>query len=64
MTLLLLLLSVLQLYIKIACYCGEPMILQTFFFFFFFGAEKDLLQSHARRQVAHALKSLEFPEGF
>ena len=33
MTLLLLLLSVLQLYIKIACYCGEPMILQTFFFF-------------------------------
>ena len=29
-----------------------------------FGAEKGLLQGHARRCVAHALKSPEFPEGF
>ena len=28
------------------------------------GAEKGLLQGHARREVAHALKSLELPEGF
>ena len=29
-----------------------------------FGAEKGLLQGHARRRVAHALKSPELPEGF
>ena len=28
-----------------------------------FGAEKGLLQGHVRREVAHALKSLELPEG-
>ena len=29
-----------------------------------FGAEKDLFQSQARMQVAHALKSPELPKGF
>ena len=29
-----------------------------------FGAEEGLLQSHARREVDHALKSLELPKGF
>ena len=29
-----------------------------------FGAEKDLFQGQARRQVAHALKSPELPKGF
>ena len=29
-----------------------------------FGAEKGLLQGHARTRAAHALKSPELPEGF
>ena len=29
-----------------------------------FGAEKGLLQSRTRRQVAHTLKSSKLPEGF
>ena len=29
-----------------------------------FGAEKSLLQSHARTQVGHTLKSPELPKGF
>ena len=29
-----------------------------------FGAEKGLLQGHARRQVAHALKNPKLPKGF
>ena len=29
-----------------------------------FGAEKGLLQGHARRQVAHALENPKLPKGF
>ena len=29
-----------------------------------FGAEKGLLQGHVKRQMSHALKSPELPEGF